>query len=99
MVVIPVECSYCEQSWDRDPALEVECPQCYAEPGSRCRRPSGHPVNIGTQLHGIHKDRDRKALDVVEEYEPCPDSPVESLEQGRDNSLGYDQAGLGRWQR
>jgi len=95
--VIPVECSYCEQSWDRDPALEVECPQCYAEPGSRCRRPSGHPVNIGTQLHGIHRDRDKQALEVVETYDPCPESPSNSGDDAENISQSYEQMEIGGW--
>lgn len=35
----------CGQTWPRHPALEVDCPQCQAPSGRRCRRPSGHGCN------------------------------------------------------
>lgn len=51
-----VTCSACGQWWPRDPALEVECPQCRAAPGVKCRRPSGHPC-------ALHRARDRLAME------------------------------------
>jgi len=38
----PVVCLRCGEEWPRDPALEVTCPDCHAEPGHTCVRPSGH---------------------------------------------------------
>jgi hypothetical protein len=49
-------CNACGEEWPRDPALEVECPDCRASIGSPCRRPSGH----GCAVHGA---RDRLAMD------------------------------------
>lgn len=49
-------CNSCGQEWPRDPALEVECPDCRASVGAPCRRPSGH----GCAVHGA---RDRLAMD------------------------------------
>lgn len=37
-----VSCKHCGQTWPRDPRLEVACPDCLADIGVRCRRPSGH---------------------------------------------------------
>lgn len=99
------ECRQCGREFDRDPALEVECPKCNAEPGSPCRRPSGHPVNMNTNLHGIHADRDRKALREGV-YEPCPEGPsggdLEEIDltytfedgSGDDTDTDAEQAGL-----
>jgi len=36
---------------------DVECPTCYAKPGSPCKRPSGHTVFGG----GFHVPRIKKA--------------------------------------
>lgn len=58
-------CNRCGETWDRDPALEVDCPTCSAEVGQKCRRPSGWEAPI-------HHDRDRLALQQVEGYEQCP---------------------------
>lgn len=102
VVLIPVDCGYCGEDWGRDPALEVACPTCDVDPGSKCRRPSGHPVNIGTQLHGIHRGRDEKALDVVDGYEPCPATPYDADDldlDGVDAVEEYEQATLSGWSR
>lgn len=66
----PVSCNRCGQTWLRDPALEVECPQCRAPIGSPCKRPSGH----GCELH---MSRDQAALDAGL-FQRCPagDAPV-----------------------
>lgn len=40
----------CNVTWPRDPVLEVECPDCRARVGVRCRRPSGHAGRF-TALH------------------------------------------------
>jgi hypothetical protein len=73
----------CNREWDRDPALEVDCPTCQAEAGTLCRRPSGHTVwNSDWNLpKGIHPDRDAKALDDGC-YGECPLGKCpESLEE------------------
>jgi len=57
-------CNACGQEWPRDPALEVECPDCRAGIGSACRRPSGHAC-------AVHGGRDRLAMDRGF-LEPCP---------------------------
>lgn len=48
-----VECLLegCGKTWDMDPALTVACPDCRQAVGSRCRRPSEHPVPFG-EVHG-----------------------------------------------
>lgn len=49
-------CKRCGETWPRDPALEVPCPQCQAPVGVKCRRPSGHPCEL-------HHGRDQRAMD------------------------------------
>lgn len=63
----------CPKTFERDPALEVSCPNCDAEPGDLCRRPSGHVVwNTEWNLpKGIHPTRDIEAL-RQRAYEDCP---------------------------
>ncbi len=68
-----IECSNCETEYDRDPALEVACPQCKADVGQRCRRPSGHTCSI-------HVGRDKKALREIDWYERCSGVPEEDIE-------------------
>jgi|HubBroStandDraft_5_1064220.scaffolds.fasta_scaffold1104760_1 hypothetical protein len=48
-------CKRCGEVWPRDPALEVECPDCHVSAGTKCRRPSGHACDI-------HAARDRLAM-------------------------------------
>lgn len=62
-----VACKRCGQTWPRDPALEVPCPQCGAPVGVRCRRPSGH----GGNFVGVHAVRDQAAMDAGL-LERCP---------------------------
>ena len=57
----------CDVEWDRDPALEVECPDCKAPIGSGCRRPSGH----GGNFVDLHAARDL-AADAAGAYGVCP---------------------------
>lgn len=93
-------CTRCGQDFDRDPALEVACPKCRAAIGEQCRRPSGHPVNMLTSLHGIHAYRGKKALREGV-YEPCPEGPnggdleaidlTYSFEDGATDYNGRDQ--------
>jgi DNA-directed RNA polymerase subunit RPC12/RpoP len=59
----PYTCARCGQTWPRDPALEVPCPQCQAPAGVNCRRPSGHPLP-GMGGERIHFARDQGALDA-----------------------------------
>lgn len=65
----PCRCSKpgCNVEWDRDPALEVECPDCKAQVGSGCRRPSGH----GGNFVDLHAARDL-AADAAGAYGTCP---------------------------
>lgn len=60
-----VTCTRCGQSWPRDPALEVACPDCGAAVGRRCKRPSGHVAM------DVHAARDRAAM-AAGHYAPCP---------------------------
>jgi hypothetical protein len=53
----PVRCDACGQTWDRHPALEVECPQCHAKPGRNCRRPGEY------NLSDPHVAREQLAVD------------------------------------
>ena len=59
-----VRCNACGQEWPRDPALEVESPECRAATGAHCRRPSG-------QHCAVHAARDRLAMQRVF-FAPCP---------------------------
>lgn len=60
-----VHCRSCGQEWPQDPAKAVACPDCGADEGQRCVRPSGHRC-------AIHFDRDRLAL-ARGIAPPCPD--------------------------
>ena len=72
-----VRCNACGEVWARDPALEVECPNCRAAPGSPCRRPSGHGC-------AVHAARDRLAMQRGF-LAPCPaprlSAPEDSISQ------------------
>jgi hypothetical protein len=67
----------CEKTWSRDPCLEVDCPQCGAVVGQRCRRPSGW----SGPFVEYHRDRDLLALKEgaygVCPLGECPDSLAE----------------------
>lgn len=63
-----VHCTACDQSWPRDPALEVPCPACRAKTGQNCRRPSGHNL-FG---NSFHSDRDKLALQTLDNYAIWP---------------------------
>lgn len=65
-----VHCQTCGRRFPRDPAREVPCPECGADVGSPCRRPSEHRCKL-------HLSRDRLAL-VVTDYGPCPEGDGES---------------------
>lgn len=67
-----VMCGLCGEIWERDPALEVACPQCLAPVGVKCRRPSGHGCDL-------HHARDQAALDVGV-LKPCKAAPVAVVE-------------------
>lgn len=49
-------CHACGETWPRDPALEIECPDCRAPIGSPCKRPSGHRASR------LHNARDAAAM-------------------------------------
>jgi DNA-directed RNA polymerase subunit RPC12/RpoP len=55
-----VRCANCGDEWERDPALEVACPQCGAKVGCKCKRPSQHGVWGGQP----HASRDQAAMDA-----------------------------------
>lgn len=57
----------CEKNWQRDPVLEVACPDCHAGIGVRCKRPSGHS---GPFIE-MHAARDVLA-DRQGKYGDCP---------------------------
>lgn len=65
-----VTCYRCGQTWPRDPALGIKCPQCLAPVGVLCRRPSGHPCDL-------HHSRDQAALDAGL-LQRCPASMIEA---------------------
>lgn len=66
----------CDRTWDRDPCFEVACPQCGADVGDRCVRPSGWSGPFVTW----HKDRDLLALEEGH-YGACPlDICAESID-------------------
>jgi hypothetical protein len=63
-----VQCSACNQSWPRDPTLEVKCPSCPAGIGQHCVRPSGHNLFGNT----FHTERDKLAMKTIPDYGLCP---------------------------
>lgn len=75
----------CSREWETDPVFDVTCPNCGAEPGEKCKRPSGHVVwDTGNSLpRGAHRARDIEALDKGA-YGTCPTgrcpASVEELE-------------------
>ncbi|WP_251344581.1 zinc finger domain-containing protein [Haloplanus halophilus] len=57
----------CDRTWLRDPVLEVHCPSCGADIGTKCKRPSGHGGNF------VHPHAARDRLAVAEgHYGHCP---------------------------
>lgn len=54
--MIEIQCELCDLRWTapRDPALEVPCPDCGADVGRSCKRPSGHRAPFGA----VHAARD-----------------------------------------
>lgn len=60
----------------REPAvcLAVECPQCGAAPGSRCKNYKGKPC-------APHADRSRRYREVIDSYGPQPPKPPPQPEQ------------------
>jgi hypothetical protein len=65
----PVVCNRpgCEREWSADPILAVNCPDCRAGVGVRCKRPSGH----SGPFVDAHAARDLEA-DRQGAYGPCP---------------------------
>lgn len=61
----PFTCHGCGDSWDTDPRLAVECPDCHAEPGSPCRSPSEHVCN------GSFKQPHKARRELAFEQNPC----------------------------
>lgn len=57
-VEMSVTCARCSETWPRDPALEVACPECRAPIGRWCKRPSEH------RAPGLHAGRDRAAMEM-----------------------------------
>lgn len=49
----PVNCRICNHEFPQDPILEVDCPDCGAPKGVRCRRPSGHGGGSFVAYHAI----------------------------------------------
>ena len=65
---VPVVCGAgCGRTWPQDPPYEVACPACGANPGARCRRPSGHS---GPYV-AFHAARDLAAFDAGHYGGPC----------------------------
>lgn len=77
-----VHCRTCGREFPRDPAKEVPCPQCGADVGSSCRRPSEHRCSI-------HHARDRLAL-ALTDYGPCPEGEGETPAQAARALLDAD---------
>lgn len=61
------QCRACGRHFPEDPVMAVECPTCPAEPGEKCRRPSGWS---GPFTHP-HASRDRMAI-AMGVTPPCP---------------------------
>lgn len=63
-------CRHCGEEWERHPVSLVICPTCKAEPGQRCKRPSGHDAAA------FHIARERAALDAGV-LKPCKLAPAQ----------------------
>jgi hypothetical protein len=50
----------CGDSWDKDPRLAVDCPQCGSRAGTPCRRPSEH--RLSSRFADPHKARCEKSF-------------------------------------
>lgn len=63
----------CDKTYEVDPVFQVGCPRCGAEPGKKCKRPSGHVAwDPKSNLpRGAHRDRDYEALRQGA-YGTCP---------------------------
>ena len=56
----PVTCHACGEEFPRHPALEVKCPDCGANVGVHCTKPSGHTF----WKHELpHVNREQLAVD------------------------------------
>lgn len=65
-------CNLCGQRWARDPRLEVPCPDCGAQVGQYCRRPSAHRGNFVE----FHVAREQLAVDRGFLTRECPGRSV-----------------------
>lgn len=88
-------CKACGEEWPRDPAFEVEWPDCKAG-GSPCRRPSGH-------VCAIHASRDRLAMEMGL-LAPCPAATRHPSQQAAETpqlarSWGEDAAAAAKRRR
>lgn len=54
----PFRCDRCGETWTHHPVLAVPCPDCGAERGIWCKRPSGHRA-----WGDLHVSREQAALD------------------------------------
>jgi hypothetical protein len=66
-----VACNGCGRQYPRDPRLEVECPDCKAAVGSKCKRPSEH------EAARTHVARERAVVIAGLMERVCPDAPQE----------------------
>jgi hypothetical protein len=73
-------CVNCEDVWrGGTPALAVDCPDCPAGVGERCRDPDSMTA-ARLMPHPARRERGRE---LVEEYEYCDESPIPAVEDGQ----------------
>jgi len=74
-------CVNCELVVDgREPEAHVDCPDCRAGVGDRCRdETSAHSAPIPP-----HPQRRRRAYEAVEWYEPCEENPAGSVDEDQE---------------
>lgn len=63
-VTVAVTCEDCGVAQPYHPVLAIECPDCGAKPGRKCKRPSGH------RTRQPHADRINAAYETG--YTKCP---------------------------
>jgi predicted nucleic acid-binding Zn-ribbon protein len=75
-----VQCSNCGKTWPRDPRLEVPCPECDADVGARCQRPSEHGCkpHIPREWKAIEEDYYEIECDGVPDTRPTAPSQTRS---------------------
>lgn len=74
-------CVRCTEVWaNGNPAIWVPCPVCEAGRGDRCWNDDS--VVGKAAPFPAHPERRRDALETVDDYEPCPENPLQEADDG-----------------